>query len=83
MTSLVELIAILLNVLVFAIFARAIITWFPIDRDGPIVRTIDAITEPVLAPLRRVIPMVGMIDISPMVAIVVLSIISSRLTASV
>ena len=83
MTLLVELIAILLNVLVFAIFARAILTWLPIDREGPIVRTVDAITEPVLEPLRRVIPMVGMIDISPMVAIVVLSIISSRLSASV
>ncbi|HJM88859.1 MAG TPA: YggT family protein [Dehalococcoidia bacterium] len=83
MTSIVELIAILLNVLVFAIFARAIITWFPIDRDGPIVRTLDAITEPVLEPLRRVIPMIGMIDISPMVAIVLLSIISSQLSASV
>lgn len=83
MTSLVELIALMLNVLVFAIFARAILTWFPIDKEGPIVRTIEAITEPVLEPLRRVIPMIGMIDISPMVAIVVLSIISSRLSASV
>jgi YggT family protein len=83
MTSLVELIALMLNVLVFAIFARAILTWFPIDKEGPIVRTIEAITEPVLEPLRRVIPTIGMIDISPMVAIVVLSIISSRLSASV
>lgn len=37
------------------------------------------ITEPILAPLRRVIPPIGMIDISPVVAIILLNIISEVL----
>lgn len=53
----------------WAIFARAIVSWFPIDRNGPIVGFLNALTEPVLEPLRKVIPPIGMIDISPMVAI--------------
>ena len=67
------------QVLAFAIFFRSIISWFPIDREGPIVRTLDAITEPVLAPLRRVIPLIGMVDITPMVAILVLFFLASAL----
>ena len=82
MTEVVALIQVLLQVLIFAIFARAIITWFPIDREGPIVRTLDAITEPVLGPLRRVIPLIGMIDITPMVAILLLLFIQGALAGS-
>jgi YggT family protein len=68
----VSFLTILLQILILAIFARAIISWFPVDRRNPLVRVLDEITEPVLAPLRRVIPRIGMIDITPMVATVVL-----------
>jgi YggT family protein len=37
---------------------------------------LDYITEPILAPLRRVIPRIGMIDITPMVAIIILIVIA-------
>jgi YggT family protein len=70
------------QVLAFAIFARAIISWFPIDPQGPIVRTLNAITDPVLEPLRRVIPRIGMIDITPMVAIFVLFALSGALASA-
>ena len=70
------------RVLAFAIFARAIISWFPIDPRGPIVSTLNAITEPVLEPLRRVIPRIGMIDITPMVAIFVLFALSAALASA-
>ncbi len=82
MTELIGLIQILLQVLIFAIFGRAIVTWLPIDRDGAIVRTLDAITDPVLLPLRRVIPLIGMVDITPMVAIIVLLFISQALSSA-
>ncbi len=72
MTQLINGVGFLILVLAWAIFARAILSWFPIDRNGPIFQLLDAITEPVLEPLRRVIPPIGMIDISPMVAILVL-----------
>ena len=40
-----------------------------------------AITEPVLEPLRRVIPPIGMMDLSPLVATIVLFMIANQLTA--
>ena len=76
----IHLIGYLIEFLGFAIFARAIITWFPIDRDGPIVRSLNAVTDPILDPLRRVIPPIGMIDLTPMIAIIVLFTIGSILT---
>ena len=54
-----------------------LLTWFPIDRGGPIFQALDAITEPVLQPLRRIIPPIGMIDITPIVAWFLLNIIES------
>jgi YggT family protein len=78
----VTLVAGLLQLLIFFIFARAIISWFPIDRNGPIVRALDAVTEPILEPLRRVVPRIGMIDITPMVALILLSILLGAIQRS-
>jgi YggT family protein len=77
--SVISFIAFLIQGLIFAIFIRAILSWFPIDRGGPIVRAIESVTEPVLDPLRRVLPRVGAIDIAPMVAIILLLVVSSVL----
>ena len=71
------------QVLIFAIFARSLLSWFPIDRNGMIFQALDAIVEPILMPLRKVIPTVGMLDLTPMVAIVVLYVISSAITSAV
>ncbi len=79
MSEIAGLLALFLQFLAFAIFFRAIASWFPIDRDGPVLRALDAITEPVLDPLRRVIPSIGMIDISPMVAMILLQVMASFL----
>ncbi|MFA7250013.1 MAG: YggT family protein [Dehalococcoidia bacterium] len=69
----------LIQFLGFAIFARSLLSWFPIDRNGPVVQALVSITDPVLEPLRRVIPPIGMIDITPMVAMIVLFIIAGQL----
>jgi YggT family protein len=74
-----SLLALFLNILTFAIFFRSLASWFPIDREGPVLRALDAITEPVLEPLRRVVPTIGMIDITPMVAIILLQVIAGAL----
>lgn len=66
-----------------AIFVRALLSWIPNMRpDHPIVRFLNDITEPVLTPFRRVIPMVGAMDLSPLVAMIVLSQAGSILAAS-
>jgi YggT family protein len=80
MDSLSTLIGYGIQALIFAIFARSILTWFPTDRSGPIVGALNAVTEPILEPLRRIIPRMGMVDISPMVAIFLLIFIKSALS---
>ncbi len=82
MTALIGIVSLLLNLLWLAIFARAIISWFPVDRDGPIVKALDAVTEPVLEPLRRVVPRVGLFDITPMVALLLIFVIRQLLISS-
>lgn len=72
-----------IQVLMFAIFARAIVSWFPIDRGGPVVKALDAITDPIMQPLRRVIPLIGMIDITPMVAFFILMALSQALDKAI
>jgi YggT family protein len=63
----------LLQLYTFVLFARAVSTWFPVRPGGPgaqVVGVLVTVTEPVLAPARRVIPPIGMIDISFLVVII-------------
>ncbi|MDO8674067.1 MAG: YggT family protein [Dehalococcoidia bacterium] len=62
----------LTQAMTYAIVGRAILSWFPISPTNPLVQILDQITEPFLTPLRKVVPRVGMIDITPMVAIFIL-----------
>jgi len=82
MEMLILAVGYLVQFLAFAIFARAIVSWFPIDRNGPIVQFLNAVTDPVLEPLRKVIPPIGMIDITPMVAMLLLFFVASALLNS-
>ncbi len=53
----------------FAIIGRSLSTWFPAARNNPIVQILYQITDPIIIPLSRIIPRVGMFDFSPMVAV--------------
>ena len=61
-----------LYILIVAIIARALLSWFPISRANPFVRLVHQITDPLIDPVRRVMPRTGMIGLSPMLVIVVL-----------
>ena len=57
---------------VLILIARAIMSWFPLRSDSPflpVARVLNAVTEPVLAPFRRVIPPAGMFDLSFLVVV--------------
>ena len=54
------------------VFARIILSWVRLDPYHPIVKFIYEMTEPVMGPFRRLIPSIGMIDISPIVLFLVL-----------
>ncbi len=74
-----EFIAVVLQVMVFVILARALMSWFPGAQRSQLGLILFNITEPILAPFRRILPTFGMMDLSPLVAIVVLQVISSLL----
>ena len=76
------ILAALIQLLSLAIFFRAILSWVIRDPYNPIAQALDAITEPILQPLRQVIPRMGMIDLTPLVAIIVLQVIASLLRQS-
>lgn len=77
---LIGIVASFFQLLSAAIFIRALLSWFPVGRDNPLVVFLDRVTEPILAPLRRVIPPIGgAIDITPIVAILLLQVLSQVL----
>jgi len=82
---LANFINILFQLLVLAIIGRALLSWFPV-RPGnpfyPLAVILHQITEPILGPLRRVIPTIGMIDISPIVALLLLQFIQGALVTA-
>jgi YggT family protein len=67
-----NLIVTLLQLYVFCIFGRIILSWFPVSPGSPVASissVLYSITEPVLGPIRNVLPSLGMFDLSPMVVI--------------
>lgn len=63
---------------VLAIIARVILSWFPIGPTSPfatIARVIFQVTESMLGPVRRVLPLAGPLDLSPIVVILFLQIV--------
>jgi YggT family protein len=77
----------LLQLLIYAIVASAIISWLVafnvINVHNPfinnVLRALDAVTRPVLRPFQRMIPPLGGVDLSPIVAIIILVGIQSYL----
>jgi YggT family protein len=62
----------LLNLYSWVIIAAALITWVSPDPRNPIVKFLRQVTEPVLAPVRRVLPpwKTGGLDFSPLIVII-------------
>ncbi|MEK7529069.1 MAG: YggT family protein [Patescibacteria group bacterium] len=67
------------SLLIFAIFVRVVFSWLRFSMDGGIFSIIREATEPVLRLARRVTPRLGMIDLSPLIALIVLNIIHKLL----
>ena len=70
--SLGDFIALPIWLLAIALLIRALLSWVVRDPSNPIVKALDTITEPILQPLRQIMPRTGMIDLTPMVAMILL-----------
>lgn len=62
---------------VLAIFVRVIMSWVPLRMPFGLNDLVWNVTEPVLAPIRRYMPMAGGFDFSPFIALLLIQIISS------
>ena len=73
--NIVGLINLLFTLMIFAIFGRVIMSWVSPRGGDPLSNLLIQITEPILQPIRRVIPSMAMFDLTPMVALILLTII--------
>ena len=76
MTFLFSFFRLLCEVLTLAIVLRVILSWFSPGTNNMLANILYQITEPMLAPLRRIIPRVGVLDLNPLVAVILLQLIA-------
>jgi YggT family protein len=72
---LVTFISLLFNVLFFAILGRVLVSWIDPLGNMRVTQILRDITEPILGPIRSVLPTIGMIDLSPLVAILLIQLL--------
>ncbi len=70
-----KIIHLLIQALILLIFIHALASWIPQIRESKFYDLIDRIVEPMLRPIRQVLPYMGGIDISPMILIFILILI--------
>ena len=71
----IKIIRVLCDVLTIIILLRVVISWYLPRPTNILVKFLHRITEPILAPLRRIIPRVGPLDLSPLVAVILIQLI--------
>lgn len=78
MVYIITLIQIITSVLSLLVLIDILLHWF-MDPYHPIRRTLDSIVEPMLIPIRRILPTVGMFDFSPVVLLILIELVSKIL----
>lgn len=78
MDFLIVFINILAQVLIVLIIAHVLLSYF-LPPYHQVRRFVDQIVEPLLAPIRRVVPLVGMFDFSPLILLLLIQVLSSLL----
>jgi len=64
------------QLLVLLVVVSVILSYF-MDPYHPIRRSIDSVVEPMLAPIRRVVPLIGVLDLSPLILIILIQVLSN------
>ena len=71
----VRIIRVLCDVLTIVILLRVVVSWYSPRPTNILIIILYRVTEPILAPLRRIIPRVGPLDFSPLVAVILIQLI--------
>ena len=77
-----DLLCSLISVYYIVLIARVLLSWFPLQPGTPmasVASIVYQLTEPIMGPVRRIIPTIGMIDISPIVVFFGLRILQSAI----
>ena len=80
--SIAQLLDAVFTIYTWVLVIRVLASWVSPDPFNPVMHFLTRVTDPVLEPLRRVIPPLGMLDISPIVAFLLLRAIQSFLVRS-
>ncbi len=75
---LIQLINSLQFILVLMVLVSVILSYF-MDPYHPLRRFLDQIVEPMLSPIRRIVPLVGMLDFSPLILIILIQLVGNLL----
>ncbi len=75
MNPIIQVVDIVFEVLVWLIIARCILSFVRHNPYQPVIRFVYDVTEPIMAPFRRLIPAAGGLDFSPIVVLLVLSLV--------
>jgi YggT family protein len=79
-----QIIFLILRLFEIALLGRVILSWFPnIDRSNPLIQFLFDVTEPVLKPVREMLPQTGLFDFSPLVVFLVIQVLMSVLSTAV
>ena len=68
--ALPALVSLIINIFLFAVLIRVILSWVNQDPYHPVAGLLDKLTEPVMGPARRMLPPIGGLDLSPMLVMV-------------
>jgi YggT family protein len=79
MDRILQIVSIIFTMLTWLVIVNVVLSYF-MPPHHPLKMTLDRIVEPMLAPIRRIMPRTGMIDFSPIVLIILLQIIEFVLT---
>ncbi len=77
--AIAKLINFVLSAYIWIVIARAVLSWVNPDPYNPIVRFLHQVTDPVLMRIRRYVPILGGLDLSPMILILVIVFLQSFL----
>jgi len=81
--DLASIINLVFTVLIFALIGRALLSWFDPGMRSSVGQLLFRITEPIIGPIRRYIPSLGMFDISPIIALLILYFLRGLLVSAV
>jgi YggT family protein len=82
-TLVFDILSLFLRIMMWAIIIRAVLSWFDPRGQNPVSRALIEFTEPIVAPIRSIMPRMGMIDLSPMVAIFVIYMLQAMISNAV